>query len=276
MVMVSLCFGCGKSNSEVSYSENNVNDVTEIIHKDETEADYTTETTEDIEVLFNGITDEMLSACDSYPASEAYWNDSLILLNEYSNDVRLYGISSGDKQAMILYVSGEKLLIEYPFRNLYEEKQKLNVDDIDNDGMDEVIISSRIYTGSVKRYALWVCDYEDKWNVYMYENYLNDITNTIYYDYNENYNKITFLDSDNNVLWEGSLPEWTDDYPYMGTVNFENNMEFDAEMMRLEVIPQIELENSLPYEPIRIIFDIGFSNGDFEISNFDIQIINKK
>lgn len=67
------------------------------------------------------------------------------------------------------------------------------------------------------------------------------------------------------------MPEWTNIYPYTGVVNFENNMGFDAETIQMDVVPQIELKDSLPLEPIRIIFNIGFVNGDFEIVSYDIH-----
>lgn len=67
------------------------------------------------------------------------------------------------------------------------------------------------------------------------------------------------------------MPEWTNEYAYMGVINYENNMGFDAETIQMDIVPQIELENSLPYEPIRITFDIDFTNGNFGISIYDIQ-----
>ena len=79
------------------------------------------------------------------------------------------------------------------------------------------------------------------------------------------------MDNNNNTLWEGKLPEWTKEYPYTGVVNFEDNMEFDAGTLQMDIVPQIQLENSLPYEPIRLIFDIDFADGDFEIAGYDYE-----
>lgn len=232
-----------------------------------------TETIENVQQLFNTITEDMLNACDTDPSSESYWNDSLVFLNQFSKNTRLYGIGVDEQTAMLLYIDGEKVLIEYPFstfRNFYEERPKLNVCDIDSDGVDEVIISLRTVTGSIRKYAIWVCDHEDKWNVYMYDDYLQDIEDTIKYKYDDKNNTIIFLDVHDNVLWKEELPEWTSIYTYTGVVNFEDNMGFDAETIQMDVVPQIELKDSLPLEPIRIIFNIGFANGDFEIVSYDI------
>lgn len=83
---------------------------------------------------------------------------------------------------------------------------------------------------------------------------------------------LAFLDDDGNTLWEGKLPDWTEEYAYKGVVNFGDAMNFDAETMQLNVVPQVELENSLPYEPVRILFDISFADGKFEITDYDIRI----
>lgn len=40
--------------------------------------------------------------------------------------------------------------------------------------------------------------------------------------------------------------------------------------MNLEVEPWILLENSLPYDPIAILFDIHYENGGFTIEITDI------
>lgn len=245
--------------------------------EEKTKRESQTETIEDVQQFFYSITEEMLNACDTQPSSESYWNDSLVFLNQFNQDVRLYGMSVGEKTAMLLYVEGEKVLIEYPFptfRNFYEESPGLNVYDIDDDEADEVIISLRTFTGSIRKYAMWVCDYEDKWNVYMYEDYMEDIEKTIKYNYDDKNNTIMFLGVNGNVLWKEKLPEWTKDYPYTGIINFENNMGFDAETIQMDVVPQVELKDSLPYEPIRIIFDIGFVNGDFGIVSYNVQKVD--
>lgn len=229
---------------------------------------------ENIQQLFDGITDDMLNACEEYPSSESYWNDPLVLLNQFNKDVRLYGIGVGEETAMLLYVEGEKILIEYSFptfRNFYEQLPGLNVCDIDNDGMDETIIHLRTITGHIRRYALIVCDYEEKWNIYTYDDYLQDIEAAIKYRYDDKSKVITFLDNEGNVLWEGKLPEWTNEYPYRGVVNFEDDMGFNAETFQMDVVPRIELKNSLPLNPIEIIFNLSFANGEFKIESYDIQ-----
>lgn len=273
---VLVCFGCGKNdnsdNMEV-HEEAEYGDGAETY--EETEHENSTETYENIKDFFDAITDEMLNACNEYPSLEEYENDSLILLEKFQ-DARLYGIRAGEETAMLLYIAGEKVLIEedpFPsFLNLYHETPKLNVFDVDSDGMDEVMISVRTVTGSpVSRYAMLVCDCEDDWNIYLYDDYLKDIEEIIKYEYDDKNDRIAFLDDNDNVLWEGKLPDWTEKYPYTGVVYFGDKMSFDAKTMQMNVVPLIGLENSLPYGPIRIVFDISFADGDFKITDYDIQ-----
>lgn len=225
---------------------------------------------ENLQQLFDGITDDMLNACEGYPSFETYWNAPLIHLNQFKN-VRLYGLRVDEETAMLLDVGGEKVFIETPFNNIYQQLPGLNVCDIDNDGMDEIIIHLRTITGHIRRYALQVCDYEEKWNIYTYDDYLQDIEAIIKYRYDDKSKVITFLDNEGNVLWEGKLPEWTNEYPYRGVVNFEDDMGFNAETFQMDVVPRIELKNSLPLDPIEIIFNLSFTNGEFKIESYDIQ-----
>lgn len=274
---VLVCFGCGKNDSldnmEV-HEEAEYGDSAETY--EETEHENSTETYENVKDFFDAITDEMLNACDEYPSLEEYENNSLVLLEQFQ-DARLYGIRAGEETAMLLYIEGEKVLIEedpFPsFLNLYHERPKLNVFDVDSDGMDEVMISARTVTGSpVSQYAMLVCDCEDDWNIYLYDDYLKDIEEIIKYEYDDKNDGIAFLDDNDNILWEGKLPDWTEEYAYTGVVNFGDKMDFDAGTMQMNVVPQIELENSLPYEPVRLVFDISFVDGDFKITDYDIQI----
>lgn len=287
-IVCMVCTGCGNSGSvgkdglEVwdAQGEGQSGEVWEAQEgevQDGTKDENITGIFENVQVFFDAITEEMLNASDAGNDSEAYWRDSLVLLNRFSEEVRLYGISAGEETAMLLYVKGEKVLVSYDFptfRNFYEESPGLNVCDIDHDGGDEVIISLRTATGQIRTYAMWVCDEEDGWKVYRYEDYLRDVEAFIKYEYDEENRVVTFLDDKGNVLWEAELPEWTESYAYTGTVNFENNMGFDAGTVRMDVIPQIELENSLPYEPVKLVFDIGFADGAFEIKDCDVQMNN--
>lgn len=223
----------------------------------------------EIEAVFNSITEDMLYTCEEYPSHESYWNDSLVLLNQFNENIKLYGFSAKDRTAMLLYVEGEKILLEYSFRNFYEEMPKLNVCDIDNDGMNEVIISYRTITGNIRRYAMMVCDYEDTWNVYPYDDYLQDIGKTIQWQYNKERNAIFFMDLEGNVLTEQILPEWTT--TFTGEINYEDRMSFDAEMMLFYVEPLMGLEHSQPYHPIEIVFNIVYRDGEFELGDYYIQ-----
>lgn len=222
---------------------------------------------EDVAGLFDAVTIEMLDACNEIPSVEAYNNDSLVLLNWYSDDVRLYGISVGEENAMLLYVQGEKVLIDHPYRNMHISYPKLNVCDADSDGVEEIAISRETLTGSPGHwYELLVVDYEDAWVVHDYDSYVEDIEAIIDYEYDKETNTVTFLSKeDGAVLTEVPLPEWTDENPYQNEVDFADYIRFDAETMKMEVEPGILLENSLPYISIQIIFDVSYQNGEFEL-----------
>lgn len=277
------CSGCGKSGN-LEYME--THEKTEYGDNEKTYEDgmetyentgfkNNVESAENVKEFFEAVTDEMLNVCDTYPSLEEYWNASLVLLAQFQG-VSLYGIRTGEETAMLLFIEGEKILIEedpFPsFCNFYQERPKLNVFDADNDGVKEVLISLRTVTGSISRYTMLVCDYEDKWKIYMYDDYLRDIENLIKYKYDDKSNVITFQDDNGTVLWKGKLPNWTGEYAYTGVVNFEDHMNYDAKTMQMNVVPQIELENSLPYEPIKFVFDISFVDGDFKITDYDIRI----
>ena len=256
------------------------------------------ESSESIRHFYKTITDDMLNACDAESYRDAYWNDPLVLLNEFNENnknVKLYGISVAEEAAMILTIDGEKVLIEYPFRNLWNYRPLLNVCDIDSDGMDEVIISLRTVCGPpYRRYVLFVCDYEKKWNVYMYDDYVEDVEAIIKSKFENGI--FTYLDNDGNILWE-SAQIWDQATEYEAT-NFESDMGFyarkkeirkssnvvlddsillfqngsyDDETVIMEIVPWIELDIYEEYgwsSPIRFVFYVGFSDGDFEITGY--------
>lgn len=232
---------------------------------------------ENVTELFDAITIEMLDACNESPSLEAYNNDTLVLLNWYNDDVRLYGISVGEENAMLLYVQGEKVLIDHPYRNMHISYPKMNVCDADSDGVEEVAISRETLTGSPGHwYELLVCDYEDAWVVHDYDSYVEDIEAFIDYEYDKDTNTVTFLKKeDGTVLAEVPLPEWTEEYPYQDAINFADYIRFDAETMKMEVAPGILLENSQPYMSIQISFDIQYRDGEFEIMDYEVQNLDQ-
>lgn len=174
---------------------------------------------------------------------------------------------------MLLYVDGEKIFVNESYRNLYYEYPKLNYVDIDNDDVQEIIISYRTVTGSIKQYGYIVCDYIEAWKVYKYEKYVDDVNAIIKYEFDDEKDSITFIDSNGGVLANIELPEWTDDYPCTGNVNFSDSICFDAETMQLEVETLIECENSLTYVPLKIVFDVVYNEGGFYLGEYEIQYI---
>lgn len=240
---------------------------------------YVYESFENVPELYEGgvkeyidiITDDMLDACREYPSYEAYWNDPIVLLYEYNDNLRLYGITATESRAMLLYVQGEKVFVHLGFQNQYAEPPKLNYSDIDSDGVEEVIISDIVVSGNIRRYELIVCDYENIWNVYSYGDYVQDIEETIQWQYDEARNTIIFMDQEGNVLTEQVLPEWTASCPFAGVVDYEDWMSFDAETMQFAVTPGIILENPMPYSPIEIVFNVIYKDGEFDLGDYYIQ-----
>lgn len=225
----------------------------------------------DIMEYIDSLTDDMLDAYDEFPSFESYWNDPIVFLNKINDDLRLYGIHTEGKTAMLLYVQGEKVFVQYGFQNHYAWEPELNYSDIDSDGVKEIIISDIIATGNVMTYELIVCDYEDTWNVYHYDDYLQDIEKTIQWRFDEEINTIIFMDKEGNALTEQALPEWTSSYPFAGGINYEDWMSFDANTMLFCVTPLIGLENSLPYSPIEIVFNVVYKDGEFELGDYYIR-----
>lgn len=233
-----------------------------------------TESTGELISYYDSITSDMLDDCNTLPSLDAYENDALVLLNWYNDDVRLYGISTDNESAMLLYVDGQKVLINHPYRNTHISYPKVNVTDMDRDGRDEIFISRETMTGSPGFwYALLVCDYEDEWIVRDYTDYEADVETYIDYKYDETANTFAFLRNDNDtILMNITMPDWTQEYPYAGNVNFADYIRFDAETMQMEAIPGICLENSLPYHPIELTFDVHYENGEFNIDLCDYEV----
>ena len=112
ILVISLCTvlvfaGC-KNNSNIDREIANVSEN----YEEDTKSENTTETFENVQQFFDTVTDDMLNAFETYPSFDSYWNDSLILLNQFNKDVRLYGINVNEQTAMLLYIEGEKILIE--------------------------------------------------------------------------------------------------------------------------------------------------------------------
>lgn len=232
------------------------------------------EVSDALRLYFASITDNNLNAINTYPSLDEYQNAPLVLLNWYNDDVRVYGISVEEESAMLLYAQGEKVLINYPYRNNHISYPKVNVYDADRDGKEEIFISRETMTGSPGFwYELLVCDYENEWVVRDYSDYVEDIESLIGYSFDEAFNTISFSNNkDGAVLAEIALPDWTEEYPSTGVVNFADYIRFDAETMTMEAVPGIILENSIPYTPITMVFNVGYEKDDFEIELCDILI----
>lgn len=228
-----------------------------------------------IEAYFDSITGDMLDACSSMPeTTEAFDNDSLILLNWYREDVRLYGINVGEEEATLLYIQGEKVLLPYPYRNLYYEPPTVNVLDADEDGEEEIVIRRRNGTGSPGFwFTLLVVDQEGEWVVHQYDQAVVDMEALIEYEYQEALNTLIFRNRETGeLLAEVQMPDWTEKYPYTGKVEYGDSIRYDVEAMQMQCGPGILCENSLPYYPVTFVFDIQYRNGEFGIEINDVLL----
>lgn len=261
--IISICIlsGCGNRTMENESSADPVND-------------------SPLETWFDSITGDMLDACSSEPETiEAFDHDPLILLNWYRDDIRLYGINVGEgrkDEATLLYVQGEKVLLPYPYRNLYYDTPDVNVLDADEDGKEEVVISRRNGTGTPGYwFTLLIVDQENDWVIHEYDQCVEDIEALVEYRYQDTSDTLTFLNRrTGKVLTEIPLPDWTEEYPYTGKVEYANSIRYDVKTMQLQVEPWILLENSLPYWPVAFVFDIQYRNGEFEIEINDVQYVS--
>lgn len=266
-----ICFGCKSSVPD----KNEKTDGKDSVSENENGVDVS----ENLMTVYSSITADMLDACNTVVSDldsyyDSYYHDSLVLLNWFNDDTRLYGINAGEESAMLLYVQGEKVLIPYSFWNVYLEPPKMNVCDLDADGENEIIISQRILTGTeLHQDGLLVCDCADTWSVFSYDTNLQDIENSIEYKYDENADAVVFFNKeDGTVLTEIALPDWTEEYPYSGEVDFSNNIRFDVEEMQMKVVPGILMENSMPYYPsVFLNFDLNYRDGTFEIEKCEIE-----
>ena len=260
----------GEKAEVIEYSEDNVDKY--LLPEVEAENMWMLDSYPAVKCYFDSVTGEMLENCDMKYSVDTD-NEPLVFLGGFEENVGLYGIHINDESAMLLYVDGEKIFVNESYRNLYYEYPKLNYVDIDSDDVQEIIISYRTVTGSIKQYGYIVCDYIAAWEVYKYENYVDDVKAIIKYEFDDEKDSITFIDSNGGVLANVELPEWTDDYPCTGNVNFSDSIYFDAETMQLEVETLIECENSLPYVPLKIVFDVVYNEGGFYLGEYEIQYV---
>ena len=102
------------------------------------------------------------------------------------------------------------------------------------------------------------------------EEIVRQVQEQIAYVYVESKNTVRFL-NDGEVIYEAVLPDWTEEYPYKGEVSYDYQIRFDLERMIMEIKPQIQLENSLPYEAMVLEFAIGYQDGKISLEYSSVR-----
>jgi len=218
------------------------------------------------------------------PGEGDYFTDKLVLLGEYPIDkslggsdgktILLYGVREKAPNSVILQIGEEHYQIHWYWGNNYETAPELICKDLDQDGKAEIVMKALNLTGTgwwVE--SLCICDLENgDMEAYVLEqaDILEQIQDQIDYIYIKSENSVQFLQGE-NVIYEAVLPDWTEEYPYEGEVTYDQQIRFDPENMKMEVKPQIQLENSLPYEKIIMEFDIGFDEGKFSLKYSSVR-----
>ncbi len=195
-----------------------------------------------------------------------------VLFEDELCDIIVYGIAESNTESIRIVHEEETIDIKGAFSNIYEETPQVCVKDIDNDQVDEIILSCRRYTGTKRTYDFYICDKTDSWNVVTYENLYVDVADNISYQYVAEENQIVFYESKGEQI-EVILPDWSAEYPYAGEVSFTDDYFYDVSAMTLEVIPEIKMTNSLPYKPLSILFDVQYVDGAVTIifNHFSLQ-----
>lgn len=201
--------------------------------------------------------------------SESEISESVLLLSDRQNDIEIYGITENNTERIQILYEYETIEINASFSNFYEEIPHVSVQDIDNDSVNEIILSIRRETGTKRTYDFYICNKEDEWKVVTYNRLSEDVSANIAYQYDTVNNALVFTEGNGNQF-EAVLPDWSDEYPYAGEVSFADNYSYDVSAMTVEVIPEIKMTDSLPYKPLSIIFDLIYKDGEItlEFSRF--------
>lgn len=194
---------------------------------------------------------------------EAEAESELLLMDENYN-IAVYGITENETEKIRIMYEEETIEIAGSFSNIYDENAHVCVNDIDNDSFDEIVLAIRRETGTRRTYDFYICDKEVEWKVITYDCLNEDVLEIIAYQYDAGQNLIVFKEGDEN-RFEAVLPDWSAAYPYAGEVSFTDKYSYDVSAMTVEVIPEIKMTDSLPYEPLSIKFDILYKEGKIEL-----------
>lgn len=218
-------------------------------------------------ILEENDTEDKLVFFGEYPLEEGIGDWGL-------KSVLLYGVQKERPDSVLLLMGNGYEQIHWYWGNNYQVYPELISKDIDGDKEGEIIMKALPITGTgwwVE--SLCICDCEDG-DMQAYtldkEEIVRQVQEQIAYVYVESKNTVRFL-NDGEVIYEAVLPDWTEEYPYKGEVSYDYQIRFDLERMIMEIKPQIELENSLPYEAMVLEFAIGYQDGKISLEYSSVR-----
>ena len=226
----------------------------------------------DVMSFLETVTDDMLLSCDEEPD---YWgsflDDPIVFLSKYNDEIRVYGIRTAVQEKILLWVQGERFVIDERWYYSAMAEPELNYSDIDSDGVKEIIIMIRRYPGLMRRYEIIVYDYDGTWNAYSYDDYEQDFDENIHWEYDQTGRTVTIMDREGNTLRVLKLPAWMDYYPLTGDVEYDSWLSLDMEAMQFKVTPGFLHQNSGRYSPVDVVIDVIYKDGEFELGDYYVQ-----
>ena len=188
-----------------------------------------------------------------------------ILYADKDNELYLIGETEDNEQHVVVNYKEKSCIINHYFINNYGELPDVYLKDADNDGENEIIVSFRKYSGNIRAFSFYVCDDENGlFEAIPLDDLENRVNEKIKYDYDEDDDSITFsIGSKEKVTV--SMPDYIKEYPFTGKILYTEWYSFDVGNMTMTVTPHICLENSLPYTPIDIVFNIEYKEGEISI-----------
>lgn len=192
----------------------------------------------------------------------------------FENEIESLFIFEDETREGIINVAykDDIIQIEADYQNIYEEKPEAILSDLDEDGEDEIILSVRRYTGSMTTYDLYMIDKKEEWKIISVLDINNIISPDMHYEYDENEKRLVFNCGNDSV--ELLLPEWSEEFPFSGNVEYDKRYRYDLEEASVEVVPYINMENSLPITDLSIFYCIDYNNDSVSFS-FDHFAMHK-
>ncbi len=199
-------------------------------------------------------------------------SNRIILFENSVDNLTLFIENENDDFISVLYDEGI-IKIEADYHNMYEENPSASVMDLNNDGKEEIVVVNRKYTGSITSYDLYVAYKEDEWSVVSVGDINDLVTASINYEYDELDNSMLFKSGIESV--ELSLPEWAEEFTFTGNVDYDKRYRYNLDTLKLEVVPFINMEDSLPVTDLSIFFNIKWQNDEVHVEFDHFAIHNE-